>query len=167
VEWLIVGGHEGARQVPAGGRTRRPFDSDWGGAPSGTIIQFTTNRAPTEASDLRVGPDGRYCFTTTRASAPGFVAACAAHADIDGSWVSGSRHKLVGCISPIDHVLKLFVDGAATSVVPATVAGVPQLNDPSGRVTIGPSLVGGNAVIYRGFICTDPSQCTSRASAVE
>jgi hypothetical protein len=134
--------------------------SDWGGAPSGTIIEFAANGALTEASDLRVAPDGRYCFTTTHASAPGFVASCVAHAGVDGSWAPGSRHKLIGCISPIEHVLKLYVDGTATSAIPATVAGIPQLNEASGRVTVGPSLVGGHAVIYRGFICTDPSQCT-------
>ena len=133
--------------------------SDWGGAPSGTIIQIAANDAFTESSDIRMDADGRYCFTTTHASSPGFVASCVAHAGIDGSWVPGSRHKLIGCVSPIDDVLKLYVDGAATSVIPAIVAGIPQLNDVSGWVTIGPSLIGGNALIYRGFICTDPSQC--------
>jgi hypothetical protein len=133
--------------------------SDWGGTPSGTIIQYAASDAFTEASDLRIDASGRYCFTTTHASSPGFVASCVPHASVDGGWVPGSRHKLIGCISPADDVLKLYVDGAASSVIPPTAAGVPQLDGASGWVTIGPSLVGGGAVIYRGFICTDPSRC--------
>jgi hypothetical protein len=137
------------------------LSSDWGGASTGTLIQFATNDAFTEASDIRMDANNYY-FTTSHAG-PGFASGYAQRTGIEKSWLPGSRHKFIGCISPTDNVLKLYIDGGTTNVLiplpPPAVPGIPQLNTAGGWVTIGPSLVGGNALIYRGFICTDPSNC--------
>ncbi|ACG73885.1 PKD domain containing protein [Anaeromyxobacter sp. K] len=128
-------------------------DGAW--ADVGGIVLTFIDDAATQSTRLYLDP--RVCFAT---EAPGQAAtsACSASTLPYDSWPPGSLHRFTACADATTGALTAYVDGAATSVLPAgATGGVPDLS--SGVLTIGASL--GGASISRVFACpfADAARC--------